>query len=83
MSLDAYDRHQKELEEKLDERTASLIHLQRVALEHDSTNGETGGGTTTITTNTITTTNTAITITTNTNTAITTTTITTTLLLLF
>ena len=33
---DAYDRHQKELEEKLDERTAALIHLQRVALEHDA-----------------------------------------------
>ena len=32
--LDAYDRHQKELEEKLDERTAALIHLQRVAMEH-------------------------------------------------
>ena len=35
--LDAYDRHQKELEEKLDEKTAQLIHLQRVTLEHNST----------------------------------------------
>lgn len=32
--LDAYDRHQKELEEKLDEKTAALIHLQRVTMEH-------------------------------------------------
>ena len=32
--LDAYDRHQKELEEKLDEKTAQLIHLQRVTLEN-------------------------------------------------
>ena len=32
--LDAYDRHQRDLEEKLDEKTAALIHLQRVALEH-------------------------------------------------
>ena len=31
--LDAYDRHQRELEEKLDEKTASLIHLQRVTME--------------------------------------------------
>jgi hypothetical protein len=31
--LDAYDRHQKELEEKLDEKTAQVIHLQRVILE--------------------------------------------------
>ena len=34
--LDAYDRHQKEVEEKLDEKTAALIHLQRVALETDA-----------------------------------------------
>lgn len=34
--LDAYDRHQRELEEKLDERTAALIHLQRVAMEHNA-----------------------------------------------
>jgi len=34
--LDAYDRHQKELEEKLDEKTAHLIHLQRVAMEHNA-----------------------------------------------
>jgi len=34
--LDAYDRHQKELEEKLDEKTTQLIHLQRVVLEHTS-----------------------------------------------
>ncbi|GMH98062.1 hypothetical protein TrVE_jg12664 [Triparma verrucosa] len=34
--LDAYDRHQKELEEKLDEKTAQLIHLQRVTLEHNA-----------------------------------------------
>ena len=26
--MDAYDRHQKELEEKLDEKTTLLIHLQ-------------------------------------------------------
>lgn len=32
--LDAYDRHQRELEEKLDEKTAALIHLQRVTMEH-------------------------------------------------
>lgn len=35
--LDAYDRHQKELEEKLDEKTAQLIHLQRVTIEHNAT----------------------------------------------
>ena len=34
--LDAYDRHQKELEEKLDEKTAELIHLQRVTMEHNA-----------------------------------------------
>lgn len=34
--LDAYDRHQRELEEKLDEKTASLIHLQRVSMEAES-----------------------------------------------
>jgi hypothetical protein len=34
--LDAYDRHQKELEEKLDEKTAALIHLQRVTMEHNA-----------------------------------------------
>ncbi|KAL7999410.1 putative kinesin-like protein [Plasmopara halstedii] len=34
--LDAYDRYQKELEEKLDEKTAHLIHLQRVAMEHNA-----------------------------------------------
>eukprot|EP00948_MAST-09A_sp_MAST-9A-sp1_P001425 g1425.t1 len=33
--LDAYDTHQKELEEKLDEKTAALIHLQRVTMEHN------------------------------------------------
>ena len=32
--LDAYDRHQKQLEEKLDEKTAQLIHLQRVTMEY-------------------------------------------------
>lgn len=26
--LDAYDAHQKELEERMDEKTAALIHLQ-------------------------------------------------------
>ena len=34
--LDAYDRHQREVEEKLDEKTAALIHLQRVTLEQDA-----------------------------------------------
>lgn len=34
--LDAYDKHQKELEEKLDERTAALIHLQRVVMEYQA-----------------------------------------------
>lgn len=34
--LDAYDRHQRDLEEKLDEKTAALIHLQRVTMEHDA-----------------------------------------------
>ncbi len=31
--LDAYDRHHKELEEKLDEKTAMLIRLQRISME--------------------------------------------------
>nr|CCA15231.1 kinesinlike protein putative [Albugo laibachii Nc14] len=31
--LDAYDHHQKELEEKLDEKTAHLIHFERIAME--------------------------------------------------
>jgi len=31
--LDAYDRHQKELEEKLDEKTAMLFKFQRISLE--------------------------------------------------
>jgi hypothetical protein len=31
--LDAYDRHHKELEEKLDEKTALLIKFQRISLE--------------------------------------------------
>lgn len=35
--LDAYDRHQKELEDKLDEKTTLLIHLQRVSMEKEST----------------------------------------------
>jgi kinesin family protein 3/17 len=34
--LDAYDRHQRELEERLDEKTAALIHLQRVTMEHNA-----------------------------------------------
>ncbi len=34
--LDAYDRHQHDLEEKLDEKTAALIHLQRVTMEQDA-----------------------------------------------
>lgn len=38
--LDAYDRHQKELEEKLDEKTAALIHLQRVTIEHNAKSPE-------------------------------------------
>ena len=32
----SYDRHQQELEEKLDEKTAALIHLQRVTMEHNA-----------------------------------------------
>jgi hypothetical protein len=31
--LDAYDRHHKELEEKLDEKTALLIRFQRISME--------------------------------------------------
>jgi hypothetical protein len=31
--LDAYDRHQRELEEKLDEKTAMLIRFQRISME--------------------------------------------------
>jgi kinesin family protein 3/17 len=31
--LDAYDRHHKELEEKLDEKTALLIKFQRISME--------------------------------------------------
>ncbi len=31
--LDAYDRHHKELEEKLDEKTAMLIKFQRISME--------------------------------------------------
>ena len=34
--LDAYDRHQQSLEEKLDEKTAALIHLQRVTMEQQA-----------------------------------------------
>jgi len=34
--LDAYDHHQRDLEEKLDEKTAALIHLQRVTMEQDA-----------------------------------------------
>jgi hypothetical protein len=34
--LDAYDKHQGELEEKLDEKTTLLIHLQRVTMEYDA-----------------------------------------------
>ena len=41
--LDAYDRHQRELEEKLDEKTAQLIHLQRVALEHQASTPDGSG----------------------------------------
>lgn len=41
--LDAYDKHQKVLEEKLDEKTAALIHMQRVAMEH-SPSTHTGAG---------------------------------------
>eukprot|EP01039_Chlorochromonas_danica_P003770 gene3770-4120_t len=35
--LDAYDRHQKELEEKLDEKSALLIKLQRISMEVNAT----------------------------------------------
>jgi kinesin family protein 3/17 len=35
--LDAYDRHHKELEEKLDEKTAQLIKLQRISMEVNAT----------------------------------------------
>ncbi len=35
--LDAYDRHHKELEEKLDEKTALLIKLQRISMEVNAT----------------------------------------------
>lgn len=35
--LDAYDRHHKELEEKLDEKTAMLIKLQRISMEVNAT----------------------------------------------
>ena len=31
--LDAYDRHQRDLEDELDRKTAGLIHLQRIAME--------------------------------------------------
>jgi hypothetical protein len=31
--LDAYDKHHKELEEKLDDKTAKLIQFQRIAIE--------------------------------------------------
>ena len=31
--LDAYDRHHKELEEKLDEKTALLIKFKRISME--------------------------------------------------
>lgn len=34
--LDAYDRHQRELEEKLDEKTAEVIRLERLAMEIDA-----------------------------------------------
>ena len=39
-----YDRHQKELEERLDEKTAQLIHLQRVAMEHALVDGSSSMG---------------------------------------
>ncbi len=32
--LDAYDRHQQRMEDVVDQKTAALIHLQRVAMEH-------------------------------------------------
>jgi hypothetical protein len=31
--VDAYDKHQRDLEDALDQKTAGLIHAQRVALE--------------------------------------------------
>jgi len=34
--LDAYDSHHKELEEKLDEKTAMLIKFQRIAMEENA-----------------------------------------------
>ena len=36
--LDAYDRHQRELEEKLDEKMAQLIKLERITMEQASSN---------------------------------------------
>lgn len=38
--LDAYDRHQRELEEKLDEKTAQLITLQRITMEQGPAKNE-------------------------------------------
>eukprot|EP01038_Epipyxis_sp_PR26KG_P009987 gene9987-13438_t len=35
--LDAYDRHHKELEEKLDEKTAMLIKFKRISMEVNAT----------------------------------------------
>eukprot|EP01029_Cantina_marsupialis_P005141 TRINITY_DN154_c0_g1_i1.p1 TRINITY_DN154_c0_g1~~TRINITY_DN154_c0_g1_i1.p1 ORF type:complete len:894 (+),score=172.22 TRINITY_DN154_c0_g1_i1:98-2779(+) len=34
--MDAYDKHQHELENTLDIKTAQLIHLQRVTMEHNA-----------------------------------------------
>ncbi|CAM9553013.1 unnamed protein product [Chrysoparadoxa australica] len=35
--LSSYDKRQRDLEEKLDDKTAQLIHLQRAILEHNAT----------------------------------------------
>jgi hypothetical protein len=40
--LDAYDAHQKELEERMDEKTAALIHLQVCAACQLASGGPSG-----------------------------------------
>ena len=42
--LDAYDQHQRGLENKLDEKTTALIHLQRVTMEHNAASPVKVGG---------------------------------------
>lgn len=34
--IDSYEARFKELEEKLDKKTTSLIHLQKIAMEHNA-----------------------------------------------